>query len=322
MTAQNQIFAHELLWEESYRNFKIVCSPLRTKELFEWLHAYYNHLFLPSIDVQYIGTLADIKTAFCIIDVAVDDACDNAVMIEKNGGEEFTRNILGLLYNIDTTTNIESKRIDNKGKYYDISKNMLENTIDLCKKLPRFYEFENEFILALKNVAYSNEYSYIVNTSKIIYPFSYIVENRSASTMVVLHSILDLMCSPNFDKKELGKAIPLFKMADTVAMLSNTINTWPREIIERDYSSPILALALESGLVEFSDFQICDHYDLEVKLYPLSDIIEEEINNVLNAMEKYAEKVKIQGFNAFEFIDNYAKVKEAFKIRDRLWTMD
>ena len=52
--------------------------------------------------------------------------------------------------------------------------------------------------------------------------------------MVEVHSILDLMSSEDFDASELGKAITLFKMADIVAMLSNTINMWKREIIERD----------------------------------------------------------------------------------------
>lgn len=316
--------ANELLWETSYKDFKKICSPLRTKELFDWLFDTYNYLFLSSVDPQYISTLADIKTTLCIIDTAVDDACDNAVLIEKNGGEKFTRSILGLIYNIDMAE--ECKQIEfnikNKGKYYEIAKDILENSIDFIKSLPRFYEFVDEFILAMRNVAYSNEFCYCVNTSKIVYPFSYIVENRSPSTMVVVHSILDLMCSPDFDKKELGKVIPLFMMADTVAMLSNTISTWSREILERDYSSPVLALALERGLIEFNDFQTCDVHEFETKLYALPNIIEIELNNVLSEMEEYSRKAEIQSFNAFEFIDNYNKVKESYKIREKYWTDD
>ena len=308
--------ANELLWETSYKDFKKICSPLRTKELFDWLFSTYNNFFLSSVDPQYISTLADIKTALCIVDTAVDDACDNAVLIEKNGGEEFTRSILGLLYNIDMAE--ESKQIEfntkNQGKYCKITKDILENSIDFIKLLPRFYEFDKEFTLAMKNVAYSNEFCYCVNTSQIIYPFSYIVENRSPSTMVVVHSILDLMCSPDFDKKELGKVIPLFMMADTVAMLSNTISTWLREILERDYSSPVLALALERGLIEFNDFQTCDVHEFETKLYALPNILEIEINNVFSKMEEYARKVEMQSFNAFEFIDKCNKAKEAYTI--------
>lgn len=319
-----KLIRNDLLWENSYREFKKVCSPLRTRELFEWLYTTYNSLFLSSVESQYITTLADIKTSLAIVDVAVDDACDNEDLINANGGEIFTRHLLKLLYNIDEIMNTDkSERIElNQDDYYRIAYNILENTIDLCKKLPRFYDFKNEFILSLKNVAYSMEFSYIVNSSKIIYPFSHIVENRSASCMVEVHSILDLMCSNDFDENELGKAIPLFKMADTVAMLSNTIYTWPREIIERDYSSPVLALALEENLLTFEDFDTCEISDIETKLHPLSNIIENHADDVLNKMKKYAKTIEIHSFNAFEFVDKYIWIKEEFKARGKYWAKE
>ena len=315
----------DFLWKDSYKNFEKVCSPSRTEKLFEMLYKTYRYLFLPSVEFQYISTLADIKTTLCLVDVAVDDACDNAILIEKNGGEEFTHNMLRLLYNIDEIIDQEkSKVIDinvrNVGKYHEITYGILKKSIDFCLNLPRFYEFKNEFILANRNVAHSMEFSYIVNSSKIIYPFSYILKNRSASTMVVVHSILDLMCSSDFDKKELGKIIPLFEMADTLAMLSNTIYTWSREILERDYSSPVLALALENNLISFKNFETCDDQEIEEKLLPLLDIIEDEANKIFDMMIKYAKDVKIESIDIFEYIEKCYKAKESFKSPKKYWT--
>ncbi|VVB61329.1 Uncharacterised protein [uncultured archaeon] len=312
------------LWENSYEKFQNVCSPLRNRSLFEWLSNAYQFLYLSSVDKQYIPTLVDLKTSLCIIDVAIDDACDNAEMIKKMGGEEFTYGILGLAYNIDKLMNDRHQRdfkISNEygAEYYSVLHDIMENTISTLKTLPRFNEFKHEFIMAMRRVCHSMEFSYLINKGESVYPSSHIVENRSASTMVTVHSLLDLMASPTVNKKDIGKMIPLFHMADTVAMLGNTLNTWPREILEKDYSSPVLALALEKGLVGFDEFYNSKPEEIEKKLSPLSDIIEELIDAKLNEMRSHISNNNIQSFDAIKYVENYLKIKEAFKNRERYW---
>ena len=130
-----------------------------------------------------------------------------------------------------------------------------------------------------------------MNKNKVIYPFSHVVQNRAASTMVEIHSILDLMSSENFDASELGKAIVLFKTADIVAMLSNTISTWKREIIERDYSCPVISLALEKKLIKFSDFEKISAENIEEKLLPVSEMMEDELNKTILSMEEFLRRI-------------------------------
>lgn len=314
----------KMLWESSFENFQRVCSQLRNRSLFEWLSNAYNFLYLSSIDEKYLPTLVDLKTSLCIIDVAVDDACDNADMIKKAGGESFTYKIIGLLYGIDKIINNEKKEashlpIKYGNDYYEVLYDIIENTVKLIKSLPRFGEFKNEFIISIRNVCHAMEFSYLMNKGESVYPFSYIVENRSPSTMVTVHSILDLMASPGFDKKETGKVIPLFNMADAVAMLGNTINTWPREILEKDYSSPVLALALEKGVVAFDDFQSEPPKEIESRLMPLSNAMEKMIDDKLNEMRAYVRENKIAFFDSVKYVENYLKIKEAFKARERYW---
>lgn len=314
----------QMLWRASYEDFQKVCSQLRNISLFEWLSNAYQFLYLSSIEQEYLPVLVDLKTSLCIIDVAVDDACDNADLIKKAGGEEFTYGILGLLYNIDKFINDEkheSFSIDNEyGKeYYRVLYEIIKNTISLIKTLPRFNDFKNEFIISIRNVCHAMEFSYLINKGESIYPFSYIVENRSPSTMVTVHSILDLMASANFDKKEIGKVIPLFNMADTVAMLGNTINTWPKEIVEKDYSSPVLALALEKGLVIFDDFCGKEPSEIESKISVLSEVMEKAIEDKLNEMRAYIKNNNIEFFDAIKYVENYLKIKDAFKTRERYW---
>jgi hypothetical protein len=94
-------------------------------------------------------------------------------------------------------------------------------------------------------------------------------------------------------------------MADIVATLDNAIFTWRREIIERDYSSPIISFALEKKLIKFNDFEKISVEKMEECLLPLLDILNDELKNTLLSMEVFAEDYEIKSFNASEFINNY-----------------
>lgn len=317
---------NETLWKQSYSKFSKVCSPLRPKSLFEWLNGAYQYLYLSSVDKKLIPLLADIKTTLCIVDVAIDDCCDNQNLIKEMGGEPFTYHNLRLLYDIDTQikdgVEVEKERLNGLNKrgkqYYENVQDLIKNVIGKIKTMPRFKDFQDELIFAFRRVGQAMEFSYLMNKTESIYPFESVVENRSASTMVVVHSLVDVMASQKFDKKEIGKAITLFKMADSVAMLANTINTWPREIIEKDYSSPVLALGLERNMVAFADFN-GNKKELEEKLKSLNWDIDNKINKVLHEMTLYVEKNEIKSFDAKKYVENYSKVKEAFKKRERYW---
>ena len=75
--------------------------------------------------------------------------------------------------------------------------------------------------------------------------------------------------------------------------------------IERDYSSPIISFALEKKLIKFNDFEKISVEKMEECLLPLSEILNDELNNTLLSMELFVENYEIKSFNASEFINNY-----------------
>ena len=81
---------YETLWEDYYSKYRIVASSLRKPILFEWLYNNYTNLYLSCVDPSDVLRLADLKTSLALVDVAVDDSCDCASLIEKNGGDEFS----------------------------------------------------------------------------------------------------------------------------------------------------------------------------------------------------------------------------------------
>lgn len=300
------------LWEEYFLNFRSVASPLRKPALFDWLYRSYRCLYLSCVDPSLVSRLADIKTCLCIIDAAVDDSCDYALLREKNGGDSFSYEMLSILYNTDKIEFERYKLLDANIKNNIYVRTTLEIYSDLVgnqiRLLPRYCDFRDEFLLAMRNVAESMEFSYLLNKNKIVYPFSHVVRSRAASTMVEIHSLLDLMSSKNFDTSELGKAIVLFKLADIVAMLSNTINTWTREITERDYSCPVISLALEKKLIKFSDFETVSAENLKEKLSPVSEMIENELDKAILSMKEFSENSEIKSFDTSKFVNSYVNL--------------
>jgi hypothetical protein len=67
---------------------------------------------------------------------------------------------------------------------------------------------------------------------------------------IVLFLDLDLMCSPNFNKEELGKLRPVLIWAQKALHMAHVINTFPREIEELDFSSPIISMGLKEGVID------------------------------------------------------------------------
>lgn len=297
------------LWENYVLSYMHVASPHRKPALFKWLYNSYVHLHLSCVSPSDIHMLADLKTCLALVDTAVDDACDYVALIERNGGSPFSYEMLSMLYNADKVASgdyiplysnpVNSVYVETT---YNIFSDLLANHVVF---LPGYNDFRDEFYLAVRNVAQSMEFSYLLNKNKVLYPFSCVVQNKGPSTMVAVLSILDLMASEDFDSSELGKAIVLFKMADTVAMLNNAVNTWKKEIIERDYSSPVISLALERNLVKFSDFEKTSPENLEDKLSSLPDMIKGELDRTILLMKEFVEHYEIKSFDASKFIDNY-----------------
>ncbi len=216
--------------------------------------------------------------------------------------------MLSILYNADkiasgiytsSQTNMDNLYIKT---VFNIFVDFLQNHLI---SLPRYYNFKNEFFLAIRCVAESMEFSYLLNRNKVAYPYSLVVQNKGPSTMVAVLSILDLMSSESFDASELGKAIALFNMADVVAMLNNAVNTWKKEIVERDYSSPVISLALEKKLIKFSDFENLSVENLEERLLPLSLMINDDLNRKILLMEEFVQTHEIKSFDALKYINNY-----------------
>jgi hypothetical protein len=282
--------------EEAIRLYNSV-GPRNGNFLFKWLYKIYSKVYLPCIDPQFKENLAKNKTKLTIFDVLVDDLADNYKL--RNG------NLLEQFIQIPWNNTKEYKN-----EYLEAGRKIWQSCISSIKKYPRFKEFERMFYFDLRQVLYSMEYSFLVNTMYLDNQ----LENKiylPHGCMVILHCDMDLMCSPAFDINELNKMRIIFHLAQRICHIGNMLNTYPKEIKEKDFSSPIISLAIEKGLVKRNEL-------IELsKLKNLEYEFKKEVNECLKKLKEY--EIKIKSVNLYGFSNNLKKLFIEFINRKRYW---
>ena len=287
--------------EEAIELYKTV-GPRNAGFLFHWLYQVYDKTYLPSVDEEYKEQLALIKTKLCIFDVLVDDLADNAKLRNKRLLDQAVR----IPHN-------GTKQY--KNKYLEIARKIWQDCINSIKKLPRYDEFKEIFFFDLEQVMNSMKYSYLINTSD----FSNFTEDErylNHGVMVLLHCDIDLMCSPDFEYEELRKLRPILYSVQDVAHLGNMINTYPKEIQEADFSSPIISMAIREGLIEKNTVINDPEYTI-ASVQPLVSKFEERMKKDLEKIQTHANE--IETINIYEFYQRLKNVWEAFLKREQYW---
>ena len=271
--------------------------------LFRWLYDIYSKISLPCIDFRYKEILANDKTKLAIFDVLVDDLADKI----RN------KKLLELFIQIPWDV---TKRYQNK--YLEVGKIIWKSCITSIRKYPRYREFKEIFYFDLQQVLNSMKYSFLVNTFDIGNP----VENKIYShhgCMVILHCDMDLMCSPEFDKAELWKLRPVFYHMQKICHIGNMLNTYPREIIEKDFSSPIISLGIRKGLITKKDV-IENPENALKKLKKLEVYFKKEVRKHLREIRKYVRD--IESVDLGELPKKLEIVFNCFLERRRYWEED
>ena len=270
--------------------------------LFNWLYSIYDKIFLPSIDPDWKETLTLDKAKLTIIDVLIDDLADDVKIRNKR-----------LLEEASEIPWHGPKNYNND--YLQVISEMWFDCINSIRRYPRFRDFEDFFYFDLHQVMNSFRYSLLVNTSS----FSNYPEDKiylAHGVMVVLHCDMDLMCSPCFNFKEMEKLRPVLILAQDVAHIGNMLNTYPKEIEELDFSSPIISLGLRKGLIN-KNMIIKSPDNAVSKLRELVPYFEKRMQNNLNRIKTNAGV--IESIDIHDFYKKLKDVWDEFLKRQQYW---
>ncbi len=271
--------------------------------LFPWLYSIYEKTFLPSVDLKYKDILCLDKTKLTIFDVLVDDLADNSKIRNNRLLQEAVR----IPWNIS---------IDYRNQYLNVIKKIWGDCIDSIKKYPRYDDFKDIFYFDLDQVMNSMRYSYLVNTTD----FSNFTEDEmymNHGVMVILHCDMDLMCSPTFNFDEMKNLRPILHWVQDIAHIGNLLNTYPKEIEEADFSSPIISLGIRERLISKNDV-VNDYEYTRTSLQPLVKNFEKRMKDNFEKIRTHSSDVKTIDISSF--LEKLDYVWDAFINREEYWT--
>jgi len=183
-----------------------------------------------------------------------------------------------------------------KHDYIDVGRAIWDDFISSVQKYPRYKEFEGIFYFDLRQVLSSIEYGSLINTYGLDNSFE-MNHHSPYGVAVILFLDMDLMCMPSFDLKELRTMRSISFLAQKVAHIANVLGTYPREVLEKDMSSPIISLAIRKGII--SKEELGDRATLQ-KLKQLEWIYRSKALSYaekISTYEKQIRSVNIRGFS-------------------------
>lgn len=275
------------------------------KFLANWYCKMFNLAHLPSIDIKLRDQLTLDKLKLSIFNIMADDIVDNSNFRDKELFEKISK----IPWNLEE---------DYENEYLQTAKEIWLDFEESMKKYPRYEEFKDIFYFDLEQFFDSMKYSMLVNTMGVdntLETRMYLPHNMQ----VVLFLDLDLMCSPDFDMEEFGKLRPILLWTQDLLHLAHVISTYPKEVRELDFSSPMISIGINEGVIKREDVIKKPETTLENLKYfePfLTRQAEEELEKIKNQASE------IQSIDINEFHSRVAKVYNAFLQREHYWTSE
>ena len=287
-----QILPKRLELEKVIEMYKAVGR--RNAEYFHWIHSVYSWICLPCVGFECRKALGEDKTKMMIFDVLLDDLADNYDTRNQALMEEFLQ--------------IPWQDSRTKNEYLDVGNKIWEDYIGSVVGYPRFRDFEKVFYFDLRQALAAMVYSSLVNSFNLDNSVEMSVYSPHGC-MVMLAVDMDLMCSPTFDIKDLGKMRKVSYLAQEVAHIGNMLITYPGELAERDLSCPIISLAVRKGLIEKEELG-----DMSVlpRIKKLEEIFKKRAQSHIQKVSVYEKEilsVNIGGFSKYlaELFEKFAE---------------
>lgn len=120
---------------------------------------------------------------------------------------------------------------------------------------PRGDEFADVFRFDCEQVLNAIEYSYLANQHLEFVTRSELQRYETHNMMLFGFAGLDLVHSPAFDATELSTLRRVIQPAQRMVRIGNWTTTWERELFEGDFTSGIVAYALDHDLVSAAELR-------------------------------------------------------------------
>jgi len=287
-----QIFKYEL--SEPVKNFADrydIIFGKRSNFLWKWLGLVYKEsgVALSTVDPKLLESVTDTKILFTMFFSILDDVS------EFYKDENLMENMIGIISN-----NYDNRKI-RKNEKLIFFKELWDHFQNDIKKYPRYNELEDIFNYDLNQMINSVRFCYLMNKKPEYMNLQEIEIYESYNMIVFLLNGIDLMASPDFDKKDMPHLRTVFWNAQQMARIGNWLSTWKREIKENDFCSGVIAYALSKEIITIDDLNNLKESEL-IRKIENSNVVEyftKSWNKRYQTINNYKDLIKSVDINKY-----------------------
>jgi hypothetical protein len=211
----------------------------RNLYLWKWVRQGVEVTTLSCVDRQLYDFACDTKVLGVVLDVLLDDIAD------RGGDAQLLEQLLAVPFD---ESRLALSQVSSQDRAY------AEFTIDLwqeikrrTRQLPRFGQYRTLWRYDYLQLFNGMRYSHMINADVALLNLAEHDLYSPHNMHIMVSSTVDLMCSPAFDRRELGRLRDAVWHAQFMGRIGNLVTTWERELGDGDYTSGIYARALAAG---------------------------------------------------------------------------
>jgi len=211
----------------------------RNLYLWKWVRQGVEVTTLSSVAPELFDFACDTKVLGVVLDVLLDDIAD------RRGDPRLLEQLLGVPFDGE------------RGRLADVApedRAYAEYTLDLWQEikrrtrlLPLFDRFATIWRYDYLQLFNGMRYSHMVNEDPALLNAAEHDLYSPHNMHIMVSATVDLMCSPDFHRPELGRLRDAVWHAQFMGRIGNLITTWERELGDGDYTSGVYARALAAG---------------------------------------------------------------------------
>lgn len=221
--------------------------------LWQWCYEEIKNTTLDAVSQDCKYFLYNTKLLSVIFLTLLDDLADKY----KN------EPLLLLAMQIPYGTSLSVEGLSEKEKtYLDVCSRVWKIIISNLTQFPRYKEFENILLFDYQQLFTTMRHAILNNMHPCMLNLSESVLYQGYNMHIVINLMMDVMCCSNIDRDELGVLRSIALKAQSMCRIANWLATWERELQDLDYTSGVIACAVERKYITLNGLQCLSADDL------------------------------------------------------------
>ena len=227
----------------------------RNPYLWGWCRQAVEVTTLPCVDPALRDHVCDTKTMGVMWDVMLDDVAD------QRGQNDLMEELL--CQTIGRQEPDFSRFSPRERDYACFTADLWRDIMNRARTYPRHGEFAELLRYDYLQLANVMRYSHLLNGHLELLNLAEHDLYTPHNMHIMVCSTLDLMCSPRFDRAEIGILREIVWNTQCMGRIGNLVTTWQRELGERDFTSGVYARAVSTGDLTVADLERGDRNLIE-----------------------------------------------------------